>query len=292
MRKRPAAWAVSAGALAMALGLAGGMPAAAAQTIQVNCANQNLQTAINNAPSGSTIVITGICVGQFTIANKDLTLVGSGGAVLDGGHAGRTLTKFGPGNQVQLTNLTIANGTDQFFGGGIINYEGTLSLTRTVVRNNSARHGGGIFNGGTLTVISSVVRDNDSGTATQGVGGGIFNNNPGTTSVINSLIQHNTVTGTGSAGGGLFESANSTVTLNRTTVRNNSAEFGGGLFSRSTMTVNNSTVVFNTATAGPDSGGGIYQGGDTGVVTLHHTTVRDNTPENCAPDNVIQGCTN
>ncbi|GGV27204.1 hypothetical protein GCM10010260_79560 [Streptomyces filipinensis] len=293
MRKRPVARTVSAGTLALAVGLAGGVPAAAAQTFQVNCPGQNLQTAIDNAPSGSTIVVTGVCVGQFTIAGKNLTLVGSGsGATLDGGQAGRTLTKFGPGNTVQLNNLTVAHGVDPNFGGGIINYEGTLSLTRVTVRQNVAPDGGGIFNGGTLVVSGSVVRDNSSGSAPQGTGGGIFNNNPGTATVVNSLIQHNTVSGTGSAGGGLYESVNSSVTLNRTTVQNNSAEFGGGLFSHSTMTVNHSTVQSNAATGGPGSGGGIYQGGETGVVTLHHTTVRNNTPENCAPDSVIQGCTN
>src|SRR5947209_4139790 len=69
--------------------VAGGTAAAA--TVVVNCPANTLQSAINAAPSGSTLRVSGTCVGNFTIpAGKNLTLVGP--AVLDAHRPGVVLT--------------------------------------------------------------------------------------------------------------------------------------------------------------------------------------------------------
>jgi nitrous oxidase accessory protein NosD len=67
-----------------------GSPASAA-TITVNCSSQNLQTKINAAAAGSTLLIKGTCVGNFTV-DKNLTLKGNPSATLDGNDSGTTLT--------------------------------------------------------------------------------------------------------------------------------------------------------------------------------------------------------
>src|SRR5262249_15427680 len=60
-------------------------------TTTIDCANSNLQTAIDSAGAGAKLAVTGTCLGNFTIS-KDLTLLARGTAVLDGQQGGTTLT--------------------------------------------------------------------------------------------------------------------------------------------------------------------------------------------------------
>ena len=65
------------------LAVSGVAPASASPAgITVHCPTDNLQTAINAAAAGSTLLVDGTCTGNFYI-DKDLTL--SGPAILDGG---------------------------------------------------------------------------------------------------------------------------------------------------------------------------------------------------------------
>jgi hypothetical protein len=88
-----------------AAGLAAAAPAAASPINLVDCnANHHaLQPAIDGAAQGETLLVTGTCTGPFTISNN-LTLNGIGQAVLDGNHAGRTVT-VGSGARVHLDYL-------------------------------------------------------------------------------------------------------------------------------------------------------------------------------------------
>jgi nitrous oxidase accessory protein NosD len=96
----------------------------------VDCSTSDLQTAIDNAPPGATLAVSGMCLGSYTIG-KNLTLVGRGPAVLDGQQAGTVLT-ISSGATVGLSQMTITDG----------NGNGT----------GFAGDGGGIENSGTLTV--------------------------------------------------------------------------------------------------------------------------------------------
>jgi hypothetical protein len=134
-----------------------GVQSAGAITTTVNCAITNLQTAINNAPTGSTLQVSGTCTNasvspspNFTI-NKTLTLQGP--AFLDGNDSGTVLTITS--GTVTLSHLTVENGNAATDGGGIYN-RGVLTLNfTTVVDNTAAYSGGGIFNDGTLTLDAS-----------------------------------------------------------------------------------------------------------------------------------------
>lgn len=97
-------------------------PTAGAATT-VNCPAGNLQAAINAAPAGSTINVSGTCTGNFVV-NKNLRLVGP--ATLDGASNG-TVIETDAAN-VRLLNLTIQNGQGED-GGGIAN-SGGLTLAR------------------------------------------------------------------------------------------------------------------------------------------------------------------
>src|ERR1043166_129492 len=97
----------------------------------------------------------------------------------------------------------------------------------------------------------------------------IFRVNSGVTAVLNSLILTNGHT-TSDDGGAIFNTG--TLTMNNSTVVGNSADgLGGGIYSSGKLTNNNCTVVSNSAAG---SGGGIYNG-DT--LTVSNCTIVGNS---------------
>ncbi|WP_406303861.1 hypothetical protein OHA61_17845 [Streptomyces sp. NBC_00885] len=253
MRATRAAWrlwapAVTVAVTAAAAGVVSAAPASA-QAI-VNCPAQNLQTAIDSADPGSMIMVAGTCAGNFTV-DKDLSLIGFNGAVLDGNAAGTTLS-VGTGAHVQITAMDITNGSADN-GAGLLN-NGTVTLNSSTVRDSNANfYGGAVLNAGTMTLNASTVH-----TSTADVGGGIAN----------------------------FSS--STLTLNASTVRNNTALSGGGVANLGgTVLMNYSAVTLNTSVGGADTDGGINN--SSGSVSLLATAVTGNTPNNCSA--AIEGCT-
>jgi len=107
------------------------------------------------------------------------------------------------------------------------------------------RAGGGIYaaNFSAVTLNDSIVRDNHAY-----YGGGIFGECSSTIMVTNSTITGNSVD---DAGGGIYGRDYSTITVANSTISGNDA--GGGIYGRdySTITVANSTI------SGNDAGGGI-----------------------------------
>lgn len=85
--------------------------------------------------------------------------------------------------------------------------------------------------------------------------------------------------GIGSGGG--IVNLGGTVTLDVSTVRNNNAAFGGGVYTNanSSLTLNSSTVTDNTASV---DGGGIFKEFGSTVALSIGTLVISNTPDNCA----------
>jgi predicted outer membrane repeat protein len=286
-----------------ALQLASSADGAAATSVR--CSTANLQAAIDGAGPGSTLSVSGTCPGNFTI-DKDLTLVGEGTAVLDGQRGGSTLT-VSSGATVRLIGLTVTDGNAA--DGGGINNAGSLTLTGGTVDNNTGGSGGGIYNTGSLTLKDVTVSGN-SGSVD---GGGIYSNG-------GMLLQDSTVAGNSAvySGGGIFSCCGySPVTVKDSTIADNTAGAGGGVFnlldyatlidtmvSGNTATLDaggidnnaggttlvDSTVTGNTA----GMGGGSYYGGGistfSGTVTVNDSTVTGNSPYNCAPLGGVDGC--
>ena len=120
------------------LAVSGVAPAGASPAgITVHCPTDNLQNAINAAAAGSTLLVDGTCTGNFYI-NKNLTL--SGPAILDGGGVattyGATLNVIS--GTVVLNNLVIQHGVGiDGLGGGLWN-GGQLTLNHSSVSHNTA----------------------------------------------------------------------------------------------------------------------------------------------------------
>jgi hypothetical protein len=167
-----------------------------------------------------------------------------------------------PGSHVNLQNLTITGGgvtnptgSGNPFEGGAIYNQGILTLSDSLIRNNTAVRGGGIYTFSSLTIERTTISDNRtiaSGTATAPNGGGIL------ASIIltvrDSTIENNTSAG---SGGGLSVE-NGTVLIERSLIAGNNAQkHGGGISIESalgSLEIYNSTVSANHAAI---DGGGI-----------------------------------
>jgi hypothetical protein len=164
---------------------------------------------------------------------------------------------------------------------GITVNSGVIAIVeRFVVQNGDAlatgaTAGGGIANGGTLTLNNSTI----SGNAAYDQGGGIYNF--GSLILNNSTVSHNTTTANFNfnGGGGILNANASSLILNNSTVSGNSTSGffeggGGGILNwQGTVILNNSTFSNNASST---KGGGIDNSYG-GVVILRNTIVAGNT---------------
>ncbi len=199
--------------------------------------------------------------GELHIAD-DLTIegVGANNLTISGNHTSRvlqigsailnnTLTlSITNAPTVSLSGLTIADGSSNDQGGGILNW-GNLTVTNSIFRNNASSYqGGAIFNRGNLAIAKSTFTQNSAS-----FGGGAIANE------------------------GQAQISSSTFNYNSTP-----QGLGGAIFNSHNMTISGSTLVDNTATT---NGGGIYSAPGFGVSTiLSHTTIARNTTGLNTPD--------
>ncbi len=159
--------------------------------------------------------------------------------------------------------LTVMNST--FSGnsantGGAIATNGSLTLTNSVLSNNTATgYAGGLYSRAPFTVSNSVFSGNTAGIS----GGGIDYNNPDTpvaATVMNSIFISNSAS---SSGGGIFVFHGSLAVTNSTLWGNNGGGYGGAVQNDSTgnLTLANSTLSNNSA----GNGGGISNDGSATV---------------------------
>src|SRR5271157_4386667 len=159
---------------------------------------------------------------------------------------------------LNITNSTVSGNTasaecEEFcpvMGGGIYNHVGaTMTITNSSITGNlassgctqgdCAAEGGGIWNGGALTIDGSTLSGNTAHSLLRGLndgfGGGIFNT--GTVILNNSTLSGNNAA---EDGGGIANQGG--VSINNCTFSGDAAETGGGIWSFSTTTVQNSIV--------------------------------------------------
>jgi CSLREA domain-containing protein len=166
------------------------------------------------------------------------------------------------GAKVTIANVTIRHGDAGTDAGGGIRNTGTLTLTASIVSDNSSNNaGGGIANAGTLIVSSSIISGNITSTSAASVGGGVLNS--GVFTATNSLFFNNKAQGDG---GGIYNanSPQSIVSLKRVTISGNAADSthihsgnGGGIANYGVVMVTNSILNGNTA----ESGGAVVSQG-------------------------------
>jgi predicted outer membrane repeat protein len=140
---------------------------------------------------------------------------------------------YSGGGIYNATSLTVSNSTvsansAEVYGGGIYSdYKTTLTITASVVQQNSAIYGGGIWNDGTATVSGSTLSGNSAfgGDFATGNGGAIFNE--GTMSILASTVTGNS---SGGEGAGIYNQNGYLTIGNKSLVCNNFEYPGYGSF--------------------------------------------------------------
>jgi predicted outer membrane repeat protein len=220
------------------------LPATLIVTTLADAGAGSLRDTIQLAQSGDMITFAngltgtiGLTSGEL-ILDKDLTIQGPGSNVItvSGSHLS-TVFEVLIGRTDTISGLTVASGLapTSLPGGGIDN-GGTLTVSDSILTGNSAvgtgiaGHGGGIFNSGTLTIDGCTLSNNSSTVE----GGGI--DNSGMLMVSGSTLTGNTADG----GPGSFNGT------------------GGGIASTGVLTVETSSFMDNAAR---ENGGAIYTTG-------------------------------
>jgi CSLREA domain-containing protein len=204
-----------------------------------------------------------IDVGTVTLSGLTITAgFASGGAGILNSQGTLTVT-----NSTISGNGSLGGGNFSLEGGGILNLGASLTVTNSTISGNTANTGGGIYNfTGTVTITSSTI----SGNTAPSVCGGIFSTN-GTLTVTNSTISGNTANA--GSGGGICDD-DGTLTVTNSTISGNTASLSaGGILDGGTATITNSTISGNTATDG--DGGGIFS--INGTLTVTNSTISGNT---------------
>ena len=205
----------------------------------------------------------------------DLTILGAGaGPTVVKGKKDRVFEILGA--TVAMSGLTVSKGTvgkkgdfGSEFGGGGIRNGGDLTLTDCVVTSNKASDdGGGLANdGGTLTLVRTTVSKNKA----EDDAGGIDNDN-GTVMLTETTVDKNQA---GDEGGGM-ESEGGDTTATATTISNNKGKNNAGgvnLEQGGEFSGTNVTVSGNKAKT---AGGGINVEDFTSSATLTSTSLKNN----------------
>src|SRR5271157_2144687 len=238
-----------------------------------------ISSALSNTKDGDIWVLLKGTYYDNVVINKSISINGAGpdSTFVDGTGFPRSVFTIEPTKTVALAAMTIQNGVgtknNQAYhaGGGIYN-GGTLTLDHVVVSDNdnkSTNIGGGIYNGGTINLNNVLITNNEAM-----YGAGVYNDGSGGTAIVN-MNRCSSITGNKAwSGSGIYNSG--TINLNKgSTITNNTAIWGGGISNdgaggagHTTIVDMNkgSTIAYNTAY---NDGGGIYNSGDSGTVTIN-----------------------
>lgn len=270
-------------------------PGAFVVTTTADSGAGSLRNMIQIACPGATITFDPSVTGTITLAtgeltiNKALTITGPGAGVLavSGNHFSRVFNLApGTGNTVNLSGLTIkdgstkADGTDFYGGGGVLILSGTAGLTDCVITGNSATNsgnpdGGGVDNeGGAVTInrcsiTGNTITNNIASNGAFYFGGGVFSEGTSMT-ITNSTIAGNSCGPYGNGGGLAFFT---TTTLTNSTVYGNSASNGGNVFrAGGTLTFKNSIIAGGTQTG--TGGVGVDINGASGLSSADYNLIQ------------------
>jgi hypothetical protein len=227
--------------------------ATAGATIELVTPGPKATTTVNNVTVPDCAASPGACYnGNFTVASIGVMIEPAPGVsnpVLDGDNTGTVLSVNS--SYVTLSGVTITGGNAGYgYGGGVYD-GGTLTVTDSTVVGNYAGYGAGIYsNGSVLTLADSTVADN--ATFSGGTGGGL-DSDAGTLTVTDSTIADNTA----ATGGGVYNAGygvGGTLAVTASTVAGNTATSGAGIYNYGQGTVFLAADIL--AAAGGAPGGG------------------------------------
>lgn len=255
--------------------------------------NSTLQN--SSVTRGGAFYLTGAAIGNVTnstIYNCDASEFGGALYIASTAHA-------------NITNSTLTQNVSGRFGGAIFVNQGSATINGSIISNNTATVGGGIyFNTGTsFTIANTDIIGNESiePNDTRGAGGVLINpdvigsftggsvanntalkNGGGLYINQRSQIAFNHVLLTGNTtsvnGGAIFANINSVINIIDCEVADNIASNGAGLFinSNATITLSLSRIFANQANL---NGGGVYFNNETSTI-FDQCTIFENIAAN------------
>jgi parallel beta-helix repeat protein len=222
---------------------------------------------ITFAPAAFSTPQTIQLIGTLELSNTFATETITGpaaGVTVSGGGLSRVFQVDGFVN-ASISGLTITGGMAADVGGGLLN-AGTTALTNCTISGNSARYGGGLYNGGPHPFGSVTLTDCTVSGNSANEGGGLFNG--GAATLTGCTVSGNSA---GQKGGGLANFGGTVALTNCTVSGDFAGNSGGGLYNFGSVTLTNCTVSGNNATI---NGGGLYN--RFGTVALTNCTVSRN----------------
>jgi predicted outer membrane repeat protein len=182
-----------------------------------------------------------------------------------GGSGGAIVNDFG--GHLTLDHCIVTNNVSDQYAGAIKHTGQSLALNDTYILSNSSESIGGIYSDGNLTIVGGSVLSNTSSSD----GGGLYVEAYTTATLVGVDIGANTAI----TGGGILNYG--VLALSDSSVHNNSAQAGGGLYLKKdvgAVTIHNTTFTHNRAT---QNGGGIYKDHGSIKLNLDHVTLSYNT---------------
>ena len=246
-------------------------------TINVPADQPTIQTAINAANNGDTVVVApGTYIENLDFLGKAITVTSSDGpslTIVDGNAAGPVATfKTNEGVNSVLNGFTLRNGvpsqaipSDGMSGAGVWIYYSSPTITNNFIVSNHSICGIGMkIQGGSAMVRGNTISDNTQAGATGNCGGGGIDvtgdsSHPSATpQIIGNTIMKNDLSGGGYGAGIAVESFASPLIENNDIVGNTAYNSGGGIFLQSSGTpVVVQNIILNNNSRAGGSGGGI-----------------------------------
>jgi hypothetical protein len=171
------------------------------------------------------------------------------------------------GGNLRLEAVTVRNGLNSIFAGGVLN-DGALSInSSTVSDNNGTFLGGGVWNRGLLDVQDSIFANNQAS-----LGGGILSSD----SLAGLTISRSTFVGNSASTVCGAIASEGSLAVHNSTFSGNSAEIDGAAICNDGVgAISNSTLSGNSA---PAPGGTLVNEGE---LTIKNTIVGDNLAADC-----------
>jgi len=232
-----------------------------------------IQSAVNSASSGSTVLVCDGTYAENVEIDQDLTLSSLNGASsteIDGSASMPCLTLSA--GAVTVTGFSLTNGqggTSPLGGGGLqVNSTDAVVIDQCEIFDNAADWGGGVYlgDGAAVTISDSNVGYNDA----EDIGGGIYMGDG--SYVLDAVeVQSNLA---GVDGGGIYL-LGGTLSMNAVTIESNMAEYGGGMTSYSSEITASSDTLLEDNVASYWGGGMFFWDN----VTWSGGVVNDNSAE-------------
>ncbi|MDE2774946.1 MAG: hypothetical protein OXI77_03300 [Chloroflexota bacterium] len=227
----------------------------------INAANSDAATGGCPAGSGAdTITLTGniTLTAALPIIESEITVEGNGYTI--SGNEQYQIFCVEETGALTIQNVTLADGRgaddddlydeDVLIGGAILNF-GSLEVSDSVFKGNSADWGGAVFNLGeaSVSISNSEFKDNSAS-----VGGAIYNTDSVSVVISNSIFEKNRAIGFREGGGAINSASEARVTIDHSEFTGNSADLGGAIQCWDATTASIVASTFTGNSSGTDGG--------------------------------------